>query len=297
MQDCTAARVPEVQWTANLTILAKIWAGDLHTWIPEARWPVCTEICRSDSREERRVPGYLRTKTNTTLIWSLPAAFWIRAQWNVGAAEDGGLVSASRQTFTEMASASPPALLLFVSFCLFLELRRSTWCCSSDRGRSDENTLTLERQFCWSCRVVGIWGDGCSLCPFSTHWLIDTVFIEDSLSCFTWDDRCKTKWTTASAGGAVVNNRWCCMTEDEGRLCKGRVDNLWWQVWSEPVMEGSECGCSPQGSGLGLWWTHWLIYQDESTASALQGGGAGDTWAKSEQVQMFSWCQREVSDL
>lgn len=118
--------------------------------------------------------------------------------------------------FLHLDKRSPWDGTSFVSFCLFPELRRSPRCCSCDRGWSDGNTLTLERQLCWSRGAVGIWGDGCSLCPFSAHWLIDTVFMENSLSCFTWDDRCKTKWTTASAGGAVVNNRWCCVAL---RLC------------------------------------------------------------------------------
>lgn len=209
MQDCTAATVQEVRWTSNLTISAKIWGDDLHTWIPEARRPVCTEIRRFDSREGRRVPGYLRTKTSTTLLWSLPAPFWIRAQWM-------WVQLGMEVWFLHLDKRSPWDGTSFVSFCLFPELRRSPRCCSCDRGWSDGNTLTLERQLCWSRGAVGIWGDGCSLCPFSAHWLIDTVFMENSLSCFTWDDRCKTKWTTASAGGAVVNNRWRCVAL---RLC------------------------------------------------------------------------------
>lgn len=194
----------------------------------------------------------------------------------------------------------------FVSFCLFRcfsELRWSTWYCSSDGGWSDGNTLTLERQLCWSCGVVGIWGDGCSLCPLSTHWLIYTVFIENSFSCFAWDNRCKTQWTTASAGGAVVDNRWCCITvrmrvgsaKVEWITCDDRCGmSQWWRarnggcVCVVGVLQVLDCG-EPTG-----WSTRMRAQLQLCTC---REDGAGDTWAKSDQVQMFFWCQREVSDL
>lgn len=100
------------------------------------------------------------------------ATFWIRAEWNVGA-----------------------AWCLNVSFVwslCFSELRWPTWCCSSDADWSNENTLTVDGLCCWSSGAVGVWEGGCSLHPVSSHWYIYTVVIENSLGRFTWDDSCKT---------------------------------------------------------------------------------------------------------
>lgn len=167
-------------------------------------------------------------------------------------------------------------------------------------------TPTLERQFCWSCRVVGIWGEGCSLGPFSTHWLIYTVFIENSLSCFTWDDRCKKKWTTPSAGGAVVNSRWCCIRT---RMRVGSAKVEW-------ITCDDRCGMSQWWRGLnggstgvvGVLHRNQVLDCVEPTGwstrvraqlqlCTCREEGAGETWAKSDQVQMFYWRQHQVSDL
>lgn len=93
---------------------------------------------------------------------------------------------------------------------------------------------------------------------------------------------------------------------DQGWVCKSRVVHLWWRGWKEQVVEGSDrcycrcSACSPQGPDLGLWWTHWLIYQDARAASALHlrwGGGGRHMSEIRPAPEICSDATMKVTDL
>lgn len=93
----------------------------------------------------------------------------------------GGVVSEASQTFDVKQCLNSIPLFLFVA-------AQSPADPPGGRTQTEENTLTLEGQLCWSCGAVEVRGGGCSRGrwrPAPGHRYTHTVCFENSLSCFT----------------------------------------------------------------------------------------------------------------